>query len=208
MSYFSNIHPDYLEAFVGECHKNGFNEKQAAELLKNYLQASLYNSDESFQEGFNSVLKAAADADLKKKSIKLAATTPGITDPFETSRDIAQRIASGKTPMIPQTVTTPKVNSNIFGFPTEVLALRREMQKNPAQKLTTNPAELKTIQQRQAADYQKKVTGLNKQIDYYETLLPYAGDKKDQYMVEINKMKKMRDSMSGDLTDLQKNLQE
>jgi hypothetical protein len=59
MSKHLSAHPDFIKAFVSECFSNGFNEKQASELLTEYSKAEFYRTDKDFKEGLDSTLKNA-----------------------------------------------------------------------------------------------------------------------------------------------------
>jgi hypothetical protein len=57
MSKHLSAHPDFIEAFVSECFSNGFNEKQASDLLTEYSKAEFYRTDKDFKEGLDSLFK-------------------------------------------------------------------------------------------------------------------------------------------------------
>jgi|LakMenEpi03Aug12_release.lakeMendotaPanAssembly.Ray.scaffolds.fasta_scaffold3369034_1 hypothetical protein len=57
MSKHLSAHPDFIEAFVSECFSNGFNEKQASDLLTEYSKAEFYRTDKDFKEGVDSFFK-------------------------------------------------------------------------------------------------------------------------------------------------------
>jgi hypothetical protein len=59
MSKHLSAHPDFIKAFVSECFSNGFNEKQASDLLTEYSKAEFYRTDKDFKEGLDSTLKNA-----------------------------------------------------------------------------------------------------------------------------------------------------
>jgi len=59
MSKHLSAHPDFIEAFVSECFSNGFNEKQASDLLTEYSKAEFYRTDKDFKEGLDSFFKTA-----------------------------------------------------------------------------------------------------------------------------------------------------
>lgn len=59
MSKHLSANPDFVKAFVYECFSNGFNEKQASELLNAYAKAEFYTTDKDFREGVDSFLKEA-----------------------------------------------------------------------------------------------------------------------------------------------------
>jgi hypothetical protein len=59
MSKHLSAHPEFIKAFVSECFSQGFNEKQAAELLANYAKAEFYRTDENFKNGVNEFFKEA-----------------------------------------------------------------------------------------------------------------------------------------------------
>jgi hypothetical protein len=60
MSKHLSAHPDFIEAFVSECFSNGFNEKQASDLLTEYSKAEFYRTDKDFKEGVDNTLKNAS----------------------------------------------------------------------------------------------------------------------------------------------------
>jgi hypothetical protein len=60
MSKHLSAHPDFIKAFVSECFSNGFNEKQASDLLTEYSKAEFYRTDKDFKEGVDSTLKNAS----------------------------------------------------------------------------------------------------------------------------------------------------
>lgn len=59
MSKHLSANPDFVKAFVYECFSNGFNEKQASELLNAYAKAEFYTTDQDFREGVDSFFKEA-----------------------------------------------------------------------------------------------------------------------------------------------------
>jgi len=59
MSKHLVAHPEFIKAFVKECFANGFNEKQASELLDTYAKAEFYTTDNSFREGVDTFFKEA-----------------------------------------------------------------------------------------------------------------------------------------------------
>jgi hypothetical protein len=59
MSKHLSANPDFIKAFVYECFSNGFNEKQASELLNAYAKAEFYTTDKDFREGVDSFFKEA-----------------------------------------------------------------------------------------------------------------------------------------------------
>jgi hypothetical protein len=62
MSKHLSAHPDFIEAFVSECFSNGFNEKQASDLLTEYSKAEFYRTDKDFKEGVDSFFKQSNSA--------------------------------------------------------------------------------------------------------------------------------------------------
>lgn len=60
MSKHLSAHPDFIKAFVSECFSNGFNEKQASDLLTNYCKNEFYLTDKDFKEGVDSFFKTAS----------------------------------------------------------------------------------------------------------------------------------------------------
>jgi hypothetical protein len=59
MSKHLSANPDFVKAFVYECFSNGFNEKQASELLNAYAKAEFYTTDKDFRYGVDSFFKEA-----------------------------------------------------------------------------------------------------------------------------------------------------
>ena len=57
MSKHLAAHPEFIKSFVYECFSNGFNEKQASELLSTYAKAEFYKTDKDFKEGVDSLFK-------------------------------------------------------------------------------------------------------------------------------------------------------
>jgi len=57
MSKHLAAHPEFIKSFVYECFSNGFNEKQASELLSTYAKAEFYKTDKDFKEGVDSFFK-------------------------------------------------------------------------------------------------------------------------------------------------------
>lgn len=57
MSKHLAAHPEFIKSFVYECFSNGFNEKQASELLDTYAKAEFYTTDKDFKEGVDSFFK-------------------------------------------------------------------------------------------------------------------------------------------------------
>jgi hypothetical protein len=60
MSKHLAAHPEFIKSFVYECFSNGFNEKQASELLSTYAKAEFYKTDKDFREGVDNTLKNAS----------------------------------------------------------------------------------------------------------------------------------------------------
>jgi hypothetical protein len=60
MSKHLSAHPEFINAFVLECFSQGFNEKQASELLSTYAQAEFYTTDKDFRDGVDSTFKQAS----------------------------------------------------------------------------------------------------------------------------------------------------
>lgn len=56
MNKINSANPKFIEAFAQTCFEAGFNEKQASELLNNYLQLDMAHNSPEFQEGFNETL--------------------------------------------------------------------------------------------------------------------------------------------------------
>jgi hypothetical protein len=89
MSKHLATHPDFIEAFVSECFSNGFNEKQASELLTAYSKAEFYRTDKDFKEGVDSLFKEASTVpkatwNLIKALATSAKGRPGISTPILT----------------------------------------------------------------------------------------------------------------------------
>ena len=89
MSKHLATHPDFIEAFVSECFSNGFNEKQASELLTAYSKAEFYRTDKDFKEGVDSLFKEASTVpratwNLIKALATSAKGRPGISMPILT----------------------------------------------------------------------------------------------------------------------------
>ena len=63
MSFHTPIQASFIDAFAQECRSKGLTEKQAAELLNNYLQKDFYNNNADYREGFDSVIKEVANID-------------------------------------------------------------------------------------------------------------------------------------------------
>lgn len=59
MSKHLVAHPEFIKAFVSECFSNGFNEKQASDLLGAYAKAEFYTTDPEYRAGFESAIKEA-----------------------------------------------------------------------------------------------------------------------------------------------------
>lgn len=57
MSKHLVAHTEFVKAFVFECFSNGFNEKQASELLDTYAKAEFYTTDSAYREGFDTAVK-------------------------------------------------------------------------------------------------------------------------------------------------------
>jgi hypothetical protein len=85
MSKHLAAHPEFVKAFVVECFSNGFNEKQASELLDTYAKAEFYTTDKDFKDGVDSTLKQAgvlqALGNLGKALGSAAVRNPGISVP-------------------------------------------------------------------------------------------------------------------------------
>jgi len=85
MSKHLVAHPEFVKAFVSECFSNGFNEKQASELLDSYAKAEFYTTDEAFREGVDTAIKEAgvlqALGQLGKAVGSAAIRNPGISVP-------------------------------------------------------------------------------------------------------------------------------
>lgn len=85
MSKHLVAHPEFVKAFVSECFSNGFNEKQASELLDTYAKAEFYTTDEAFREGVDNTIKEAgvlkALVQLGKALGGTAVRNPGISVP-------------------------------------------------------------------------------------------------------------------------------
>jgi hypothetical protein len=87
MSKHLSANPDFVKAFVYECFSNGFNEKQASELLNAYAKAEFYTTDQDFREGVDSFFKEAnsvpkATWELIKALGKSIKGKPGISSPI------------------------------------------------------------------------------------------------------------------------------
>lgn len=87
MSKHLAAHPEFIKAFVYECFSNGFNEKQASDLLCTYAKAEFYRTDKDFKEGVDSFLKQSstvpkATLNLIKALGSSAKGNMGITAPL------------------------------------------------------------------------------------------------------------------------------
>lgn len=86
MSKHLVAHPEFVKAFVSECFSNGFNEKQASELLDTYAKAEFYTTDSDYRAGFESAIKEAnvpkATLDLIKALGSAAKSRAGISTPI------------------------------------------------------------------------------------------------------------------------------
>lgn len=86
MSKHLVAHPEFVKAFVSECFSNGFNEKQASELLDTYAKAEFYTTDSDYRSGFESAVKEAnvpkATWDLVKALAKSVKGKPGLSTPI------------------------------------------------------------------------------------------------------------------------------
>jgi hypothetical protein len=60
MSQHLSANLDFITSFVETCHAQGFNEKQAAELLNNYAKNEFYLTDKNFRKGVDETLKEAS----------------------------------------------------------------------------------------------------------------------------------------------------
>lgn len=85
MSKHLVAHPEFIKAFVSECFSNGFNEKQASDLLGAYAKAEFYTTDEAFRDGVDNTIKEAgilkALGQLGKAVGGAAMRNPGISVP-------------------------------------------------------------------------------------------------------------------------------
>jgi hypothetical protein len=86
MSKHLVAHPEFIKAFVSECFSNGFNEKQASDLLGAYAKAEFYTTDHEYRAGFESTIKEAnvpkATWGLIKALAQSAKGKPGLTMPI------------------------------------------------------------------------------------------------------------------------------
>jgi hypothetical protein len=60
MSQHLSANLDFITSFVETCHAQGFNEKQAAELLNNYAKNEFYLTDKDFRENLDTELQKSA----------------------------------------------------------------------------------------------------------------------------------------------------
>lgn len=86
MSKHLAAHPEFIKAFVYECFSNGFNEKQASELLGTYAKAEFYRTDKDFKEGVDSFIKKSSVGKATWNLIKALGSSAkgnmGITAPL------------------------------------------------------------------------------------------------------------------------------
>lgn len=86
MSKHLVAHPEFVKAFVSECFSNGFNEKQASELLDSYAKAEFYTTDSDYRSGFETAIKEAnvpkATWGLIKALAQSAKGKPGLSMPI------------------------------------------------------------------------------------------------------------------------------
>lgn len=86
MSKHLAAHPEFIKSFVYECFSNGFNEKQASELLDTYAKAEFYTTDKDFKEGVDSFLKQSSVGKATLNLIKALGSSAkgnvGITAPL------------------------------------------------------------------------------------------------------------------------------
>lgn len=86
MSKHLVAHPEFIKAFVSECFSNGFNEKQASELLDAYAKAEFYTTDPEYRAGFESTIKEAnvpkATWGLIKALAQSVKGKPGLSTPI------------------------------------------------------------------------------------------------------------------------------
>lgn len=86
MSKHLAAHPEFIKSFVYECFSNGFNEKQASELLDTYAKAEFYTTDKEFKEGVDSFLKQSSVGKATLNLIKALGSSAkgnmGITAPL------------------------------------------------------------------------------------------------------------------------------
>lgn len=103
MSKHLSAHPEFIKAFVSECFSQGFNEKQAAELLANYAKAEFYRTDENFKNGVNEFFKEAntvpkATWELIKALGQSIKGKPGLSAPILTGAAAGALAPEGMLP--------------------------------------------------------------------------------------------------------------
>jgi hypothetical protein len=103
MSKHLSANTDFVKAFVYECFSNGFNEKQASELLNAYAKAEFYTTDKDFRYGVDSFFKEAnsvpkATWELIKSLGKSVKGKPGIASPILAGAGVGALAPEGVLP--------------------------------------------------------------------------------------------------------------
>lgn len=129
MSKHLVTHPEFIKAFVSECFSNGFNEKQASDLLGAYAKAEFYSSDKAFRNGVDDFLKQANFLNLlkefgKKHMRPIVAGAGGFLGGL-----LVKKLKNTPTPATPATPTPTFKGSNPFELPSEIMGrLQKESQ--------------------------------------------------------------------------------